>query len=82
MTQNNKKIICPACGYSFTSSNPIIGDIIRCPSCTLDLKVIGREPVTVVVDDSWDNDNLDRTHKKGKVWDLNRELKKEAVWED
>ena len=77
-----KKIICPLCGSRFASDDPVIGDILRCPFCTLDLKVIGRDPVTVVVDDSWENDLANLSLENRKLSGLNRSLKKEEVWED
>ena len=74
--------MCPICGNRFASNEPVIGDILRCPLCTIDLKVIGRDPVTVVVDDSWENGLIDRSLKKRKMNALNRAFKKEEAWEE
>ena len=73
------KIACPVCGNRFAPKNPAIGDIIRCPSCTLDLKIIGREPLTAVIDNSWEEDTFNLGLKKAKMTNLKKVLREEAA---
>ena len=72
------KVRCPVCGNRFAPKNPTIGLIIRCPSCTLDLRIIGRDPITAVVDDSWEEEFLSVRFKKAKMTSLRTTMKEEA----
>lgn len=73
-----EKITCPECKSKVIPEEElVIGSILSCPSCTLDLKIIGLKPLTVVVDNSWEEDDFRPKLKPVKNPEINKSQKED-----
>ncbi|MBN2120877.1 MAG: hypothetical protein JW734_07485 [Candidatus Omnitrophica bacterium] len=76
-----RKITCPECEAEFESENlPAIGSTLRCPLCTIDLKIIGLKPLTIAIDNYWEESDFNLNLKKSKLDSTRKIPKKEVLW--
>jgi alpha-aminoadipate carrier protein LysW len=41
-------VVCPECGATITlARTPLLGEVVRCPDCGVELEVTGLAPLTV-----------------------------------